>query len=328
MNLISNVYVINMDHSTERMKRMIDQESKIGMKITRLPAIVGKDLTTAEINTVSTTFCKYFCTRTMIAIFLSHKKAWQTMIDNGDKYAIIMEDDCELDDHFQYEVNNTLGELSNVDPEWDFLYLGYMGACDPDKKYNIIAKVQKLFTNNITSTGKKYQYSFVPESPFGFHCYAISQKCAKKMIELMDKVSYHVDIAFLNYSKYFTIYANKKPLAYQNSNPENSSQTHNFPVILNRYFDKISCDKKITYSYYFSAPVLGIYKYNVNAYLLILLAVILLIPNNYQKTAFIIVFAYLMIELANDKQNYEYIIFWLLCVYIISSIKQRMTRII
>ena len=108
MNLISNVYVINMDHSTERMKRIIDQESKIGMKITRLPAIVGKDLTTAEINTVGTTFCKYFCTRTMIAIFLSHKKAWQTMIDNDDKYSIIMEDDYLQSG---VETDETLGDV-------------------------------------------------------------------------------------------------------------------------------------------------------------------------------------------------------------------------
>ena len=75
----------------------------------------------------------------------------------------------------------------------------------------------------------------------------------------------------------------------------------------------------MTYGYYFSAPLLAIYKYNVNAYLLILLALMLMIPKEYQKTAFIIVYGYLILELATDKQNYEYIVFWLLCLYIIST---------
>jgi GR25 family glycosyltransferase involved in LPS biosynthesis len=319
-NVIDNVYVINMDHSKSRMSNMISQQSKIGMDITRVSAIVAKDLTTEQIKQQTTTFCRYFCTRTMIAIFLSHKASWQKMLDNGDEYAIVMEDDCELDENFGKEVWKTINELAVVDPQWDFLYLGYMGACDPNKDYNIIAKVQKLFTNNIKSNSDKSnnKYSFVPESPFGFHCYAISRKCAQKMIEYMDKASYHVDVAFLNYSKYFSIYANKYPLAYQYSTPENSSQTQNFPIILNRYFNKIRCDKGVSYGYYFSAPVFAIYKYDVNAYLLILLALLLVTPIKYN----IIVYGYLILELAIDKQNYEYVVFWSLCVYIITEFKK------
>lgn len=320
-NYIDNAYVINMDESQDRMRTMMSQESKLGINITRVPAIVGKDLSTDEIEKVSTTFCRYFCTRTMIAIFLSHKASWQMMIDRGDKHAIIMEDDCELDKSFGKEVSKTLDELSVVDPEWDFIYFGYMGACDPNKDYNIIARVQKLFTTNIKSNRPNNTYSFIPESPFGFHCYAISQKCARKMLTFMEKVSYHVDVAFLNYSKYFSIYANTRPLAYQYSTPGNSSQTSDFPILLNRYFDKITCDKGITYGYYFSAPVLAIYKYNVNAYLLILLALILVTPNEYKEIFFIIVFSYLILELGTNKHNYEYIIFWLLCAYMISKIR-------
>mgnify|MGYP000023208916 FL=1 len=321
INYIDNIYVINMDKSKDRMVKMISQQSKIGMDITRVSAIVGKDLTTEEIKKQTTTFCRYFCTRTMIAIFLSHKASWQKMLDNGDKYAIIMEDDCELHNNFGKEVSKTINELRVIDPQWDFLYIGYMGACDPNQDYNLIAKVQKVFTNNIKSNVSNNKYSFVPESPFGFHCYAISRKCAQKMVRLMDKASYHVDVAFLNYSKYFSIYANTYPLAYQYSTPENSSQTQNFPIILNDYFNKIKCDKGVTYGYYFSAPVLAIYKYNVNTYLLILLALMLATPTDYQKTVFIIVYGYLILELATDKQNYEYIVFWLLCVYIISTAK-------
>jgi hypothetical protein len=140
------------------------------------------------------------------------------------------------------------------------------------------------------------------------------------MVKLMDKASYHVDVAFLNYSKYFSIYANTYSLAYQYSTPENSSQTQNFPIILNNYFNKIRCDKGVTYGYYFSAPVLAIYKYTVNTYLLILLALILITPTDYQKTVYIIVYGYLILELSIDKQNYEYVAFWLVCVYIISII--------
>lgn len=314
---IDDIYVINMDKSKDRMAKMISQQYKIGMDITRIPAIVGADLTTEQITAQTTTFCKYFCTRTMIGIFLSHKLSWQKMLDNGDEYAIIMEDDCELHENFGNEVVKTLQELRIVDPQWDFLYFGYMGACDPNKDYNIIAKVQKLFTNNIKSNRPNNKYSFVPESPFGFHCYAISRKCAKKMVEFMDKASYHVDVAFVNNSKYFNIYANTYPLAYQYSTSDNSSQTNSFPVMLNSYFNQISCDKGVTYGYYLSSPIIAIYKYNVTVYLLILLVLIFVIPVKYH----IIIYGYLILELVANKKNYEYIVFWLLCIFIVSKIK-------
>ena len=89
---------------------------------------------------------------------------------------------------------------------------------------------------------------------------------------------------------------------------------------MNRFFNKKKCDKGITYGYYFSAPVLAIYKYDVNAYLLILLALVLVIPIEY----IMIVYGYLILELAIDKQNYEYILFWFVCVYIITEFKKFM----
>jgi GR25 family glycosyltransferase involved in LPS biosynthesis len=220
MENIDNVYVINLDSSTERLEQMNKQMNILGKPFTRVSAVNGKTLSNEEINNVTNLACRYFCTNTMIGIFLSHKKVWQTIIENNDKYALVMEDDCVLVDTFQTDLKNSLNELDEIDPEWDFLYLGCFGACSSDRNYDMIVKIQMFGVPKINKTCPcsckkqdcklcyhRHKYTFIPEAPTGFHCYIISNKCAKRMVDLIDKVTYHVDVEFLNHAYKFNIYA-------------------------------------------------------------------------------------------------------------------------
>lgn len=314
MEYIDNVYVINMDKSTDRLKHMEDQIDIIGKPFNRISAFVGKDMTKEEIKNNSTTACSLFCTSSMIGIFMSHKKAWETIINNNDKYGMIMEDDCSLIPSFQEDLKKCIDELFIVDPEWDFLYLGCFGGCNKNKEeYDYITQLQIMFANKINPKPPN-MYSFTPEAPIGFHCYIISQKCAKTLLKIMDKVSYHVDVAFLNYANKFNVYSSSKTLAYQYSNSDNSTQTENFPVILNKILDNFTCKKKISYSYYFSSPIFGIYKYNINMYLILLLLISLFTPNDYRIYLSFIFILYFIIEIVINISNYHYIIFWSTCI--------------
>lgn len=325
MEYIDNVYVINMDHSTDRLKHMEDQVDIIGKPFKRISAIVGKEMTKEEIKNVSNTFCSVFCTSSMIGIFMSHRKAWENVVNNNDRYGMIMEDDCSLIPSFQEDLKQCIDELFLVDPEWDFLYLGCFGGCDknPDE-YDFITKMHVLlmsFSIDKINHKKPNMYSFTPESPTGFHCYVVSQKCAKKLLKIMDKVSYHVDVAFLNQANKFNVYSSSKTLAYQYTNSEHSTQTENFPIILNKMFNNFECKKKLSYSYYLSAPIVGIYKYNVNSYLLFLLLITLIIPNDYKVYLGLVIGLYFIIELVVNISNYHYIMFWSICILTIAILK-------
>ena len=322
MNYVDNVYVINMDNSSDRLEIMKSQIDIIGKPFNRISAVVGKNLKKEDIKNETTSLCNLICTNTMIGIFMSHKKTWETIINNNDKYAMIMEDDCSLIPTFKEDLKECLDELFIVDPEWDFLYVGCFGGCDPDtSRYTLIEKLQNIVLNKNIKKKQNNLYSFTPETPIGFHCYIISQKCAKKMLKVLNKVSYHVDVAFLNNAKTFNIYACSKTLAYQYSTSKNSSQTENFPIILNSLFENIKCRKEITYSYYLSSPIIGIYKYNINTYLLIFLIIALITPYSYKNYLFYIFTLYFLLELIIKTSNYHYIMFWSILILSIFIIK-------
>lgn len=277
MNYIDNVYVINMDKSIDRLNNIKKQEPILGKKITRIPAIDGKTLSKQEINDNSTKLCSTFCSNSMIGCFLSHKKTWQSVVDNGDEYAIVMEDDCELikdtDGNFQVELKKILDELIPSKP--DFIYLGCFGACDPYKKYDLLTYVSLQTMSKIKQSSVNYVHSFIPESPVGFHCYVISNSAAKRMINIMPKADFHVDVTFLKYASNFKVYAASKQLAFQAASTTTSTQTSSFPKSINYILDKIKTDKGVSIGYYFSCPLFVIGNYNITFLYLIYLLLVL-----------------------------------------------------
>ena len=68
---------------------MESQIDIIGKPFKRISAIVGKEMTKEEIKNVSTPFCSVFCTSSMIGIFMSHKKAWENVINNNDNNVFV-----------------------------------------------------------------------------------------------------------------------------------------------------------------------------------------------------------------------------------------------
>lgn len=283
-----NVYVINMDSSKDRLANMLAQEPKIGKTIIRIPAIVGKELPQSSLDANTTLFCKYFCSPSMIGCFLSHRRAWETMINNGDQYAIIMEDDCKVIDSFQSDLNLALNELMVKQINFDFIYLGCFGDCSRDQSdTGSISKLQSYFLpqNNKNNKPESYEnlYTFVPKAPVGFHCYLITKACAQKLLEMFPRADYHVDVSFLRVHDKFDVYATSKNLAYQYSTSENSTQSSKFPILLNKLLNRFTCDKGITYGYYLGSPIISILGWDVTPYSLIFMtvAIFLLIFSEY-----------------------------------------------
>lgn len=321
MNYIDNVYYINMDKSLDRRAKMESQENLIGKKLIRIPAVNGNELSEQDIKNSTTTFCNNFCTKTMIGIYLSHLKVYKQIIDNGDKYALIMEDDCEIIPTFQQDLQVILDDLIKIDPEWDFLYLGCFGGCTPNGDNEFFAQLQTTFLYKLKSKPLDNPHVFIPESPVGFASYIISQKCAQKMSSIMTKASYHVDVEFLRHASQndglFKIYATKKILGYQYTDSNSSTQTNNFPTIINN----LLCEKDkfgISYSYYLNSPIIQIQGTPVDLYLIVFILAALVLPN---KIFIIFMMVFFLIELMLDINNYKIILDWIIILGLICFIK-------
>jgi hypothetical protein len=139
----------------------------------------------------------------------------------------------------------------------------------------------------------------------------------------MKTITYHVDVAFLNLQDKFKIYASSKLLAYQYASAEQSTQTEQFPIILNNILNNYKCTKKIAYSYYMSTPLFYIYKFNFTTYILILLLIILIIPKPFKQTFVYIIFLYLTIEFLYCPTNISYIIYWFIIIYSVFLLTNR-----
>jgi len=309
MELINNVYVINMDKSKDRWDNMVSQEPKIGKTIIRIPAVVGKELTKPNLDANTTLFCKYFCSPSMIGCFLSHRKAWETMVNNGDEYSIIMEDDCEVVDDFQLELQLSLNELSFKQIAFDFIYLGCFGDCSRDEtKTDNISKLQSYFLPQHNKLRQfENTYTFVPIAPVGFHCYLLTNSCARQLLALFPKADYHVDVSFLKVIDKFNVYATSKNLAYQYSTSENSTQSSKFPILLNKILNRFTCDKGITYGYYMGSPIISILGYDITPYTLLFLAVVvflLIFPIEWLRVLFVFYLALeILVWITSNKKN-------------------------
>lgn len=322
MDKIDNIYVINMDKSINRLQKITKKLNKLNKNFTRISAVNGEDLTKMDKLKNCTWFGRNCCTSSIIGCYMSHKKTWQTMINNNDKYALILEDDCNFVKSFDKDFQNALHELFINQPDWDFLYCGYFGPYKKQlPKPNIITCLQSMFLEKVSSPDHIYEgkYTYIPLSPVGFHCYVISQSCAKKLLHYMDKINYHIDVEFLKHAKKFKVFATKKKLAIQSSNSDNSNLTEKYPIILNKYFDNYIDDNNISFSYYFGLPIVRLGDFNVNLYyIFFVILTVIFIYIRLHILFLLTALLYFFYEITLDSKNINSATVWIATLYIIN----------
>lgn len=321
MEFIDNVYVINMNKSTDRLLHMQNEIKKLKKSFIRISAIDGSELSYYKKYKHCSFFGKHFLTPSIIGCFLSHKKTWKTMLKNKDSYALILEDDCYLLDSFNDDLYLAIKELNKKDPNWEFLYTGCFGPHGGHKN-TFVTFLQEMFLDKIPQSNNKFnaKYNYIPVSPVGFHSYIISRSCAKKLLKYLKNISYHVDVDFLKYSKHFNVYATKKKIGYQCSTAENSNLTSKYPILLNKIFTNIVDDNNIAYSYYLGLPIINILDFYVNLYFVIFILLTLFFSFFKIKHLFsLIILSYLSYELYLDSKNINTIIIWISILYILNK---------
>lgn len=92
-------YLINLDHSRDRLRSMTISLNKLDIDFERVSAVACDNLPEeslhCEVCSPSLNY-PHPLTRGEIACFLSHRKCWENLINSGEQWALILEDNCEF----------------------------------------------------------------------------------------------------------------------------------------------------------------------------------------------------------------------------------------
>lgn len=244
--MFSEIFVINLDRDTEKLQKVKEEFSKQNLRFTRFPAVDGKkymqetpdDVKNKEIEYL----CQKFCTPASIGCFLSHRKIWEKIVRDKIPVALICEDDVFFSKHFK-----NIGLIwQEIPMDWDMIYLGCLGACNPEQNYSVLNWLFSWMGSNPDRGKKITERVFVPDCPSGMHAYALSYEGACKLLETIKKVTFHVDVTISRRAKNMNIYAIYPDLMYQTISVVQSSTANARPVALNTMLDKFYIDNKGT----------------------------------------------------------------------------------
>lgn len=127
---IIQIFIINLDTSTERRIEMIRQMDFYGLKYEFFEAVDGKKLDINVINEIRNqpySFKKAFgreMTLGEIGCAMSHLNLYKKIVDEEIDYALILEDDSEFDEQLPYIVKN-INTPEVLQNKLDLVLLGY-----------------------------------------------------------------------------------------------------------------------------------------------------------------------------------------------------------
>jgi glycosyl transferase family 25 len=296
-NYFDKVYVINMDKDVDRIKHFENEMSKVNTNFIRTPGIIAdKQLIREE----ASFFGKYFAPNSVIGVSYAHKKLWKSIVDNNLNNALIFEDDVKLTDNVSVILPQAINELP---PDWDILFLGCLTCCDKLSIYEIFYKIfntkRKQYSNHL-NTGGVY---------LGAEAYVVSYNGAKKLLNLINKISYSSDfqINILQMQNKIKVFDIIPAVAYQNrlSNISKTVSFSNVPVILNKITENIDINKDCfndtrTLDWMLSFPLLKLFSklLTFNLYCIIFFIISFAIPY----VAHILI-AYLIIDIIYNRFN-------------------------
>lgn len=172
------VYLVNMDRSTDRLEIMLKRLSALELDFERVSAVDGSKLKDAEKSCVNSPNWRYpYClTPGEVGCFLSHKKCWQKLVDSGDDWALVLEDDSVFHPKAAEYFHST-----------DWIPEGVQLVQFSFAKDSTFSDKSILLSNGSHLVRVKHS------SPCGTYAYMISREAALKGLELSEKIEGPID---------------------------------------------------------------------------------------------------------------------------------------
>ena len=314
---VDNVYLINMDKDTERLEKVTKECKKFNINFERFRGVDPLKISKKELNKYVSKTCQNICPNGLIGSGVSHMKIYEDALKNNYKNILVLEDDVYFSEDLYEELNKAMTELPE---DYDILYLGCFGRCDKKQVYNMdlyfIFNLIIYFLSKFKSTCKnecekklnnKYKYLHIPEFPLSAHGLIISNKGCKKLLNLIEKLNYSIDVNIAIKTNELNIYTIKKRLIYQTwTDSKNSSISSNY--LVNNYNNDLP-----PFSYILNFYVIKIF--NTNITVLNIIFFLLGIFSYINKYLFMFILAFLIIN-QNTSILISYLIGYLI-IYII-----------
>jgi GR25 family glycosyltransferase involved in LPS biosynthesis len=195
------VFVINLDRAPDRLKKIDEELRRLGIRYHRIQAVDGKALSPEEVAAATTWGCSKFCTKGAIGCALSHRKVWQTTVEQSLGQVLVLEDDAHFGPNFEARFQKA---WSSVPDDWDFVYIGCTTGCGDRKRYTFFdwGMTGTYMATRMVKEGQLprlhaqiNEHITVPDSASATHAYAITAHAAAKLLQRMERVSGigHVD---------------------------------------------------------------------------------------------------------------------------------------
>ena len=203
--MFTKIMYINLERRPDRKTNIEEQLNKINYKgpVERIDAVDAKtlDIPTLTHKLVTNKGIQSalnkdsglytFLTKGAIGCALSHRIAWEKVLEGNDEYVLILEDDIWFDKFF----NKKLENIMKIVPTYDVLYLGNSG-----------------YYTNLEGI-----YFDIPNLVYGLFAYIINKKAAALFISAFP-ITYQVDTEIskkFNYLKIYTLKYDKVSVDYR-----------------------------------------------------------------------------------------------------------------
>lgn len=180
---IPTIYVINLKKDIIKKQHIKEQLNRLGLEAEYIEAINGKLLKEIpDIKTSSDLKSTPKLGRGEIGCLLSHRKIYQIIIERGDPWSIILEDDVDLKNEF-IEVVKSLSKLQQDDK---LIFLGHH-SCNA-------RSLRTMYSfRSSTNVYKNYKLTKPLENVCGTYGYLISLEGAKLLLDKTFSIQKPID---------------------------------------------------------------------------------------------------------------------------------------
>ena len=199
-----DAYVINLPRDAAKRRTMARQLAPHApwLRAVLVAAVDGRTAPPGEV----TEWCQDFCTRGTVGCFLSHRRVWQAVLASG-RPALVLEDDAILPaQDFRARLAAVMCEAP---PDADLLVLGCHN-CDASARTLVDAVLGSAVFGRTNAEATQNLYS--PAMVAGTYAYLVTPRGAAKLLRLLPKASYHVDLVISAHLRELNVYASKQPL--------------------------------------------------------------------------------------------------------------------